>query len=68
MCCAKFSQVSCLHIQRGCNCEKVSRDTAGNRTSRKSRFSETPMASRNTFVIFALDIRILVRGVNQFLI
>ena len=40
----------------------------GNRTSRECRFSETPIVWRNTSVMFARHIRILVRGVNQFLI
>jgi len=68
-CCAKFLRVPpCLHIQRGCKCEKVSWDTAGNRTSRESRLSETLIVWRNISFTFARDIRILVRGVNQILI
>jgi len=41
-------------------------DTTGNRTSTESLLSETPIVWRNTSVRFARDIRILVRGVNQF--
>jgi len=29
LCCAKILRVSCLRIQRGCECEKVSRDNKG---------------------------------------
>ena len=61
---------------------KVSWDTAGNRTSRESRLSETPTVWRNTSVTLsetptvwrntsvtlARDIRILVRGIKWFLI
>jgi len=42
------------------------RDTTGNRTSRESRHSETSTVWRNASVRFALHMRILVRGVNQF--
>jgi len=56
LCCAKFSRVPCLSIQRGCKREKVSWDTAGSRASRESQLSETPIVWRNTSVTFAREI------------
>ena len=36
LCCTKFLRVSCLRIQRGCECEKVSRDTREGGASEES--------------------------------
>ena len=40
--------VSCLRIQRGCECEKVSRYTTRKRALKSHRLSETPIVWRNT--------------------
>jgi len=65
--CAKFLRV---RIQCGYKCEKVSWDTAGSRTFRESRLSETPIVWRNSSVTFARDHRIHIsiraRGINVF--
>jgi len=48
LCCTKFLRVSCLRIQRGCECEKVSRYTTKKRALKSHRLSETPIVWRNT--------------------
>ena len=48
LCCAKDLRVSCLRIQRGCECEKVSRYATRKRDLKSYRLSETPKVWRNT--------------------